>query len=170
MECTSEQPLRVLAIDPTSGGFAYVILEGPEHLVRWGVKTARHNTNAACLEQIAALVSRYDPDFIVIQDTTKEGVRRSYRVKRLMRNIEKLSTQMEMCFARISHSRLKEFFAQTDAKTKQQIAVAIAKRLPELYYRLPRPRREDSRMSIFDAAALALTFYDSQEEWLTTLS
>ena len=46
---------------------------------------------------------------------------------------------------------------------KQEIAIAIAERFPELAPRLPRSRKpwmsEDYRMSIFDAVALALTFF-----------
>ena len=46
---------------------------------------------------------------------------------------------------------------------KQEIAIAIAERFPELAPRLPRFRKpwmsEDYRMSIFDAVALALTFF-----------
>jgi len=54
-------------------------------------------------------------------------------------------------------------WAGSDATTKQEIAIAIAERFPELAPRLPRFRKpwmsEDYRMSIFDAVALALTFF-----------
>ena len=54
-------------------------------------------------------------------------------------------------------------WAGSDATTKQEIAIAIAERFPELAPRLPRSRKpwmsEDYRMSIFDAVALALTFF-----------
>ena len=54
-------------------------------------------------------------------------------------------------------------WAGSDATMKQEIAIAIAEHFPELAPRLPRSRKpwmsEDYRMSIFDAVALALTFF-----------
>jgi len=48
---------------------------------------------------------------------------------------------------------------------KRQLAEAIAARIPAFERYLPPPRKpwmsEDSRMNLFDAAALALTFFQS---------
>ena len=48
-------------------------------------------------------------------------------------------------------------------QNKYEIAIAIAKRFPELAPRLPRLRKpwmsEDDRMSIFDAIGLAAAFF-----------
>ena len=50
--------------------------------------------------------------------------------------------------------------------TKREIAEAIVREFPELEPRLPPVRKiwmsEDVRMSIFDAAALAITFFDKK--------
>jgi hypothetical protein len=63
---------------------------------------------------------------------------------------------------RSSRAWIKRAFAKSGASTKQQIAVAIANRFPELAPRLPRFKKawmsEDYRISIFDAVGLALTF------------
>jgi len=63
-------------------------------------------------------------------------------------------------------SRVKKVFAVFRANTKHEIAHAVAQQLPELAPRLPRFRKpwmsEDYRMAIFDAAALALTYFHSQ--------
>jgi hypothetical protein len=58
---------------------------------------------------------------------------------------------------------VKATFAELGAYTKHQVAGLLAKRLPELGPRQPRYRQswmtEDYSMSIFDAVALAITFY-----------
>jgi hypothetical protein len=58
---------------------------------------------------------------------------------------------------------VKQAFSESGASTKHEIAVAIAKRFPELAPRLPRFRKpwmsEDYRMSIFDAVAFGVTFF-----------
>jgi len=56
-------------------------------------------------------------------------------------------------------------FAGTGAGTKYGIATALVRAFPELLVRLPPKRKpwqtEDSRMSIFDAVALGLTYFCS---------
>jgi hypothetical protein len=63
---------------------------------------------------------------------------------------------------------VKQVFSESGASTKYEIAVAIAQRFPELAPRLPRFRKpwmsEDYRMSIFDAVALAIAFFQFQKE------
>ena len=62
-----------------------------------------------------------------------------------------------------SRAKVKQTLGESGASNKYEIAIAIAKRFPELTTRLPRFRKpwmsEDYRMSIFDAVALALTFF-----------
>jgi len=59
-------------------------------------------------------------------------------------------------------------FSYLGSVTKHSIALAIAKRIPAFERFLPRPRKpwqsEDARMGIFDAAALALTFFKQTAE------
>jgi len=59
-----------------------------------------------------------------------------------------------------SRRRVRKAFATWNAQTKEEIALVIADRFPELALQLPPHRKcymsEDLRMSIFDAAALAV--------------
>jgi len=65
---------------------------------------------------------------------------------------------------------VRQTFAQ-DARNKQLIAVAIGRRFPELAPHVPPYRKcwmsEDYRMSIFDAVALALTYFHQFENRMT---
>jgi hypothetical protein len=63
---------------------------------------------------------------------------------------------------RVSRTEVREVFARVDALTKRDIALAVAKQIPAFERYLPPVRKpwmsEDARMSLFDAAALALIF------------
>jgi len=157
---------RVLAIDPVSRGFGFAILEGPQKLIDWGVKEARTDKHRRSLRHIEDLLRHYRPDVIVMEKCASRGARRSPRVQKLLRAIHELATRRQVKVRSASRSAIRKAFADSSATTKHQIAEAIARRLPELAPRVPPPRQpwmsEDYRMSIFDAVALALTFFDVQ--------
>lgn len=157
--------VRVLAVYPVSGGFGFVVFEGPDNLIDWGLKSTRHNVSVRGLALMKELISRYAPDVVVTETLSGENSRRGRRVKHLVSRIAKLAPQLEIWVESVSRSYVRNWFAQAGATTKHQIAVTIAKQFPELYYSLPKLRKpwmsEDSRMSIFEAASLALSFYES---------
>jgi len=158
---------RVLAIDPTSKGLGFVVLEGPARLVDWGVKQARQGRTRNCVKQADAMITRYQPDVLVVEDTAAPGSRRYPRVRKLLLNLRTLASKHKVRFRTISQQKVKKLFAVASAATKHQIAVAITDQFRELEPRLPPFRKpwmsEDERMAIFDAAAFALTFYEGLE-------
>jgi Holliday junction resolvasome RuvABC endonuclease subunit len=152
---------RVLAIDPTSRGFGFAVLESSE-LIDYGIREAKGNKNSVSLKKIADLIELYQPQIIVLENPTAKGSRRCLRVQELIREIKVLGSAKKVMTRCISRLQVKKAFALLGAATKYQIAVEITKLFPELEVRLPRIRKpwmsEDERMSIFDATALALTF------------
>jgi hypothetical protein len=154
---------RTFAIDPTTPGFAWVLIEGLHTLVAYGSVQVPLPRNRNCLLRADALLTTYRPDVLVLEDCTVEGARRSKRAAEL---IEELGTQARLRkvrTVRLSRERVVEGFAP-EAKRKHEIAVALCERFPELRSRLPRVRRpwesEDERMNIFDALALAVIAAD----------
>ncbi|MGO8735355.1 MAG: hypothetical protein ACLQVM_21465 [Terriglobia bacterium] len=152
---------RVLAIDPTSRGFGFVVLEGPHRLIDWGVAHARVDKHRRCLARVANLIAHYEPEVIVLEDGAGRGSRRSARVRQLLKEIQGLAMNRDIPTRRYSRSELRHAFAESGARTKYEIAKVIAGRFPELASRLPPFRKpwmsEDDRMNIFDALGLALT-------------
>jgi RNase H-fold protein (predicted Holliday junction resolvase) len=53
--------IRVLAIDPSTRGFGYAVIEGRESLIDWGVKETKTDKNRRSLELIADLIEQYEP-------------------------------------------------------------------------------------------------------------
>lgn len=154
----------ILAIYPFSRGFAFVLFEGPESPFDWGVKEIREkHRNDKTLEEIKALIDRYNPEAIVIEDTSDRTSRRSSRIKKLYRILTHLATSECIDLYRFPNTVVKQYFSTAGATTKYEIAQAIGRHIPAFSHRLPRVRKPwmsaDPRQSLFDAAALGLVYY-----------
>lgn len=163
MTTKNENEPRILAIDPTSRGFGFVVLEGPASLIDWGTKdTERADTDLA-LRLVAALMNRYAPDIVVVEDVATRTSRRRSRVRELIENVTAKANSRELKVARVSREQVQDLFRAAGGTTKHRVATIIAEHFPELAPHLPPPRKawmsEDGRMSMFDAAAFALAFY-----------
>jgi Holliday junction resolvasome RuvABC endonuclease subunit len=163
MKTSKENQKTVLAVDPSTRGFGFAILEGPKSLLEWGVKEVRGKKNAGALKHVAELIECYKPDVIVMEDCADTHCRRGARVRRLIQDISKLATGKRIKVRRISPRIVRAVLSGSPSAKKQQIAATIAQQFPELASRLPQLRKpwmsEDPRMGIFDAVALALTFF-----------
>jgi len=168
---------RVLAVDPTSKGFGFAVLEGPGSLIDWGVKRARGDRNAKSLEKAAELIERYQPEVLVVERSAAKGFRRCLRVRQLIEDLLALARDRHIRARRISRRKVQRCFSKTGSATKRQIAVALVERFPELEPHLPPVRKpwmsEDGRMGIFDAVAFGWASYESlrrESRALTLLS
>jgi Holliday junction resolvasome RuvABC endonuclease subunit len=168
--------LRVLAIDPSTRGLGFAILEGPHRLLDWGVKEATENKDAKCVEIVLELIDHYRPHILVLENTAAEGSLRRARVRGLLEAIRTAARQKGVKVLEETSGRVRRAFVPK----KDTIAAAIAGRFPELASRLPRPRKcgdnEHSAMPVFDAMAFAMTFFHFRErkqrleEWKTIRS
>ncbi len=158
---------RLLALDPTSRGVGFAVLEGPERLIDWGVKETRGTKQNTFLRQLDALLTRYQPEALVMEDCAARGARRCPRVRRLLQAAAVRAARRHVRPQRVSQAAVRQAFASSGARTKYQIVQAIATRFPELHPRIPPPRKpwmsEDSRTSIFDAIAFALADFHRRD-------
>src|SRR5215469_3049241 len=163
MSLAYTKEIRVLAIDPSTRGFGFAVLEGPNRLIDWGVKETKTDKKTRSLKLITDLMEQYQPNVIVVEDYAAKGSRRCGRVRELINDIAKLAVKRNVKVRSFSRIKVKQMFSEFGATNKYEIAIAIAKRFPELAPRLPRFRKpwmsEDYRMSIFDAVGLGLTFF-----------
>jgi hypothetical protein len=147
---------RLIALDPTRQGFAYVILEVPHNLVDWGIVQAE---GGACVKRLEELLQRFKPESFILEDYTASECRRSQGVKDFLWSLEMLALMKGMGALRIGRKAVRRRFAPHGAN-KRAIASALADFFPELRPRLPRVRKpwmsEDERMNIFDALSLAV--------------
>jgi len=156
---------RILAVHATAKGLGYVIFEGPQSPIDWGVKSVRtKEKNDQCLVLVEELLGRFCPDVIVLEDAAAKGSRRSERIKRLYRAVLALAAARAVETHAYSRTRIRRCFDEAfGASRKHEIAQTLAVLLPELAHRVPPIRKlwqsEDVRMGIFDAAALVYAFF-----------
>lgn len=167
MNLNGKNNIRVLAVDPSTRGFGFAVLEGPRYLIDWGVKEVSGNKNAESLNRVAQLVERYKPLMVVLENPMGKGSRRCFRVQELIALIRDFAFKKKIKNRWFSRSEIRRAFSNDGTFTKQEIACAITKRFPELVPRLPPVRKpwmsEDPRMSIFDSVSLALTYFQSKQ-------
>jgi Holliday junction resolvasome RuvABC endonuclease subunit len=170
MKYSSTKTLRVLAVDPSTEVFGFAVLEGQEQLVDFGLKKIRQgrDKNTECLRRISAMIDRYQPDIVVVEDYQAKGCRRRLRIRVLLRDIVLLASEAKIKPRKISRLSVQKAFAPSGALTRHQIATEIGKRFAELVPYAPGVRKpwmsQDERMSIFDAVAFALVFLYSQRK------
>jgi len=151
---------RMLAIAPNHRGFGYVVFEGPERLVDWGVRHVEGDKNKNSIAAVGELIGRYQPQVLVVEDINAKHCRRRERVRKLINELEEYTRERGLTVRRISQVKLKRAFLPLGIRNKHQMARFIAARFPELARFVPSERKpwmsEDERMAIFDAAAHVL--------------
>src|ERR1700730_4823174 len=155
-----------LAVYLTAHGFAFTLLEGPLAPVDWGiVRRDGSEKNQRCLTAVSALLRRYRPDVLILQDTSWTGTPRPQRITNLNAAIFKTAEDFAISVCAFSRDQVRAVFGSVQPLTRHALAEAIVKHIPAFEGFLPEPRKwwnsEDPRMGMFDAAALALTFFHS---------
>lgn len=158
---------RVLAVYPFTRGIAFTLFEAPLSPLDWGIKDIRGTRkNALTLEAAKKLIEIHQPDVLVLQDVSAPESRRTERIRRLHRLIASHAEGQAIEVCRYTRKQIKAYFKDSGATTRYEIAQVIAAQIHAFGHRLPPVRHiwesEDSRMSLFDAASLALTFYSEQ--------
>jgi hypothetical protein len=151
--------MRTLAIDPTTSGFGFVVLEGSERLVDWGLGRMEKPEDLLFEKRIEKLLDRVAPQLLVLEDM--EDSRRGERAIAWARLAQMCAAKRGVKVERIGRAEVSERFASS-GKSRWEVGLAISRFFPELAPSLPKKRRiwesEDRRMTIFTAASFALTF------------
>lgn len=142
----------ILAIDPTSRGFAFAVLEAPNFLVDWGERIIPA-TSGGLLRKVDELLSHHQPAVLVVEDVAAKGSRRRKRAREEINRMEQLAIARGVRVERVSRLAVVDTFAP--GKSKYEVALRLAETFPALAQRLPRKRNawatEDARMNVFDA-------------------
>jgi hypothetical protein len=112
---------------------------------------------------MTAILDRYEPDLLILQDTSPNGTRRIERLARLNATIESTAQDRRIRVFRYSRDEVYGTLRAFGVSNKQQLAQFVAKHIPAFERFVPPPRRpwmtEDTRMALFDAAALGIVFF-----------
>lgn len=153
----------VLAVHPTSRGFGWVLFESPLVPVDWGLASLKAKRSARSLARFERLLDRYDPKVVVFEQFNEHPARRAKRIQELYRRMIALAGGRGIYTPIYSRETIRECFESSGARTRHDIALSIAEQIEVFRRRLPRERKrwdgEDVRQSLFDAVALALTYF-----------
>jgi len=159
---------RILAIDPISKGFGFVVLESdPLQLVDWGTSTCRR-TDDSLGETVRMLLARYRPTAIVLEapSTCRSHTRRLA----LTASVAIIADAVQdVCPIRlIERDKVVVAFVSLGAFNKRQRVELLMERFPELAPKVPPPRfiwqSEDARWAVFDALALAVCLLEASRQ------
>lgn len=153
---SSVDPERIIAVDLRTQSLGFVVLEGTDRILDWGVKSFRGGVNAVRDPlglKISRLIAAYVPDAIVL--------RKRLRTNTLLRQLELEAGAQRVGVHFLSGRMVKDAFPH--CRNKDEIASAICDRFLELLSVLPPKRKpfqkEDYRMRIFDAAATGMAYF-----------
>jgi hypothetical protein len=152
----------VLSLYPNVNGLGYAVFESHLSPVDWGIKTARKRKHDTLMRHAAWLMRMFTPNVILlpVRATVMQGSR---RLQKVATDIENLAAGHGAAVHWYSRTDMKAAFAQYGAQSKDAIAGVITRLLPEFEQHVPPLRKiwmsEDYRMGLFDAVALAMTFY-----------
>lgn len=155
---------RVLALHLSGIGASFCVFEAPCSLYDWGHRhIKRQDRDNETLAAVGHLLHRFAPDAVVIEDISALGTRRSARVCRLYRDIETLADDHAIDVFAYPWEAVFRAYEGGRPENRYEVAVLTAKVLPMIARRLPPKRKmwmpKDPRQSLFDAAALGVTYY-----------
>lgn len=162
-------PELVMGIAMTTRGIGYVLLQGPETPFDWGLMRRENKDFAdASLNRIQKLIQAYHPSVLVMENLIDGRTRHGKVLQRFSRKLLHRAASEQVVVIHFGRRDVRQAFAPVGAVSKSEIAEAIALAIPALAYRLPPVRKlwmsEDARQLIFDATALALTYYVNDRE------
>ena len=163
MSQTQNDPTRIFAVDPTTKGFGYAVLETPFRLVDWDLAHVSGEKNSGAVIRFEVLLDQFRPDIVILEDSTAPGSRRRPRVQKLLERLQETAREHGVAVHAIPRLAVIECFSSPDRRaTKYSITEHLAETFPELAAKVPRRRKlwqsEDERMATFDALALAVTY------------
>lgn len=155
----------VLAIQPTSYGFGWVLFENPITVVAWSLVHARAGRDMRLSKRFIRLLDRYEPAVFVLESFRPDCSRRNPRIRELCHTMAQEAHSRGIAVSIFERESVQMVFARHGATTRDEIAQIIGEHIPAFAHRRPRTRKswrsDDSRRSLFDAAALAITYFSA---------
>jgi hypothetical protein len=150
--------VRYIGVNIRASSFAFLLIENGTVLDS-GIRKCELPEFHNCLShQFDRILLTYKPSVAIISSSA--GVNSKKRVIR--RKLRSAAVKRAVDLIAVKRPIIKHYFARYNAVTKYEVAQAVADIFPDLIWKLPPKRRvwqrEDSRMSIFDAAAAVITY------------
>ena len=151
---------RILALDLHPRHFGYVVVEGPDKLLDWGVCSRRKGNPADVLirKRLRPLLELWRPSLLLIGGPQQTRPRRNILQDRFLKRVA-AEAKNHRVPVRLTRKR-------TGSLGKYENARLVAEHFPVLALSLPPKRKpwesEHYSMSMFDAAVMAIALPGSQ--------
>jgi hypothetical protein len=150
---------RIIALDVHPRSFGFVVFEGPNRLLDWGIRSFRRGVNAVkvpAAKKLLALLDEFTPSAVVIRKPDRR------RNTKMLKTIENQARSRNIPVRFISPGDVNRAFVGFESN-KYEVAAVLARQFPALASRLPPKRKfyesEDYRIGIFDAAAVGVAYF-----------
>ena len=153
---------RVLALDVHPRSFGWIVFEGPNDILNWGVRSFRPGVSVTKTPEgtkLLTLLDKFAPSAVVIRKRVTRG---NSKKPELLSIIERQVRSRRIPLTFITPRDVNRAFVGFESN-KYEVASVLAKQFPALASRLPPKRKcwqsEDYRMGIFDAAAVGVAYF-----------
>jgi hypothetical protein len=157
---------RILAIDLRHRRFGYAVYEGHKRLLDWGVCVypAVGDVEIEMMKKrLGELRRLFSPSSIVIKQERWDKAHTDAHMRLLVAVIALEASNVSIPICLVDDENVRTTFRNLGCETKDEVAAVLARIFPELVWSLPPKRRawdsEHSSMTIFDAIALGLTYW-----------
>ncbi len=161
-------PGLVLAVHVSTFGFGWVLFETPRRVVSWALVRERAGHDAKLLQSFKRLIERYEPAVLAVEAFEDGESRRRPRIQKLYRAMIGEANAAQIGTRVFDRDVIRAAFVHFGAQTRGEIARVIADRIDSFGHRLPGNREVwntlDPRQSLFDAAAIAVTYFVAMGE------
>jgi hypothetical protein len=147
--------VRILALDLHPRRFGYAVLEAPDSLLDWGVRSCRKKgkpTDVLLHRRLRQLLDLWKPTVLVIRTASRTLPRQKLLREKLLEGVTAEAKNYRTSVRKASDN--------VETSTKYESARRVAEHFPVLARSLPPLRKpwesEDYRMSMFTAATLAI--------------
>jgi hypothetical protein len=153
---------RVLALEVRPKKYGFVVLEGPDVLLDWGIRSYR-NEQIVRSGRFDSLLQSYAPHCVVIRLRRHHSQKAAEAVRNAITEISDDMGRHSIKTRFISWTTIRRIFERRGCKNKHQIHSLLAEWFDEISWKLPARRRpwqsERPNTLLFDALATGVAFF-----------
>lgn len=161
---------RILVLDLRHRRFGYAVFEGHRSLLDWGVRVypaIGEEETALAMKRLDALVELFAPSAIVVKKERWQHPDLKSGMQSVVKAVSILASARSIPVHLVPHSDLLAAFSPLGGRTREEMAEVLTRIYPDLFWYLPPKRKiwqaEHPRMTIFDALALGLAYWQARD-------
>jgi hypothetical protein len=165
--------LLVLAFEPRRSRFGYALFGGPKRLLDWGASVLPtqlldHDMLTSAHWRVLAVFQRCTPTVVVVDRPRRMRTNLEETGGPVFKSVLHEAERLRVPVHVLNREEIRAAFSIFRARSKEQIALALAGIFPELTHRLPLKRKkwqpERRGMIVFDAVAVGLAYWLRQDD------